>query len=232
MVLQDDAFSTIVIAIEQGRAIMDNIRKFVLYLLSCNISEILVVALASIVNAPLPVRPLQILFLNLVTDVFPALALGVGEGDPSLMERPPRDPEEPIIARRHWFAIGGYGLAITVVVLGALALALAGLGMEEDRAVTISFLTLACAQLWHVFNMRDRESGLYRNPITRNPTIWGAIALCVLLLAAAVYVPLLADVLEVADPGLDGWALVIGMSLIPLALGQALKYVNVGSVKR
>jgi Ca2+-transporting ATPase len=228
MVLQDDAFSTIVVAIEQGRAILGNIRKFVLYLLSCNISEILVVALASIVNAPLPVRPLQILFLNLVTDVFPALALGVGEGDPSLMERPPRDPEEPIMARRHWTAVGGYGLAITAAVLGALALALAGLGMEEDRAVTISFLTLACAQLWHVFNMRDRESGLLRNPITRNPAIWGALALCVLLLLAAVYVPLVADVLSVVDPGLDGWALVICMSLIPLALGQALKYVHWG----
>jgi Ca2+-transporting ATPase len=231
MVLQDDAFSTIVVAIEQGRAILENIRKFVLYLLSCNISEILVVALASIVNAPLPVRPLQILFLNLVTDVFPALALGVGEGDPSLMERPPRDPEEPIMARRHWFAVGGYGLAITVAVLGALAIALAGLGMAEDRAVTISFLTLACAQLWHVFNMRDRGSGLFRNPITRNPTIWGALALCVLLLIAAVYLPLLADVLAVVDPGLDGWALVLGMSLIPLALGQALKYVNMGNEK-
>jgi Ca2+-transporting ATPase len=228
MVLQDDAFSTIIVAIEQGRAILENIRKFVLYLLSCNISEILVVALASVANAPLPVRPLQILFLNLVTDVFPALALGVGEGDPSIMERPPRDPKEPILARRHWFAIGGYGLAITVAVLGALALALAGLGMEEDRAVTISFLTLACAQLWHVFNMRDRRSGLFRNPITRNSYVWGALALCVLLLLTAVYVPLVADVLAVVDPGLDGWALVLGMSLIPLALGQALKYANIG----
>jgi Ca2+-transporting ATPase len=89
-------------------------------------------------------------------------------------------------------------------------------------------LTLACAQLWHVFNMRDRESGLFRNPITRNPYVWGALALCVLLLIAAVYVPLLADVLAVVDPGLDGWALVLGMSLIPLALGQALKYANIG----
>ena len=131
--------------------------------------------------------------------------------------------------RRHWFAVGGYGLAITAAVLGALALALQGLGMAEDRAVTISFLTLACAQLWHVFNMRDRASGLFRNSIARNPAIWGALALCVLLLIAAVYVPPLADVLSVVSPGPDGWALVLGMSLIPLALGQASKYVNIGN---
>jgi Ca2+-transporting ATPase len=232
MVLQDDAFSTIVVAIEQGRAILENIRKFVLYLLSCNISEILVVALASIANAPLPVRPLQILFLNLVTDVFPALALGVGEGDPSIMARPPRDPQEPIMARRHWFAVGGYGLAITVSVLGSLALALMWLGMAEERAVTVSFLTLACAQLWHVFNMRDRGTGLVRNAITRNPYVWGALALCALLLLGAVYIPVLADVLSIVDPGLEGWVLVLGMSLIPWAVGQGIRQVDVGLAER
>jgi Ca2+-transporting ATPase len=232
MVLRDDAFSTIVVAIEQGRVILENIREFVLYLLSCNISEILVVALASIVSAPLPVRPLQILFLNLVTDVFPALALGVGEGDPSIMERPPRDPQEPIMTRRHWFAIAVYGLAITVSVLGSLALALAWLGMAEDRAVTVSFLTLACAQLWHVFNMRDRGTGFVGNAITRNPYIWGALAVCVLLLLGAVYVPVLAKVLAIVDPGLEGWGLVLGMSLIPWAVGQALKHVNVRFVEQ
>jgi Ca2+-transporting ATPase len=226
MVLRDDAFSTIIVAIEQGRVILQNIRKFVLYLLSCNISEILVVALASVINAPLPVRPLQILFLNLVTDVFPALALGVGEGDPSIMDRPPRDPEEPIMTRQHWLAVGGYGLAITVSVLGSLALALTWLNMPEDRAVTVSFLTLACAQLWHVFNMRERGTDLVRNDITRNPYVWGALALCAILLLASVYVPVLADVLSIADPGMDGWALVLGMSLVPWGIGQALKHVD------
>jgi Ca2+-transporting ATPase len=178
MVLNDDAFSTIVVAIEQGRAIFDNIRKFVLYLLSCNISEIMVVSLASIVNVPLPIRPLQILFLNLVTDVFPALALGMGEGDPSIMERPPRDPDEPIMTRNHWLAMSGYGGVITASVLGAMALSLSWLGMAQARAVTISFLTLAFAQLWHVFNMRDHGSHPLRNDVVRNPYVWGALALC------------------------------------------------------
>jgi len=223
MVLKDDAFSTIVVAIEQGRVIFDNIRKFVLYLLSCNISEIMVVSLASIANAPLPIRPLQILFLNLVTDVFPALALGVGEGDPAIMERSPRDPDEPIMTRRHWLAMAGYGLTITLSVFGALLLAFNWLGMGTKQAVTVSFLTLAFAQLWHVFNMRERGSSLLRNDITGNPFVWGALVLCTGLLLAAVYVPGLADVLRVADPGTRGWAVVISMSLVPWAIGQILK---------
>lgn len=222
MVLKDDAFSTIVAAIAQGRAIFDNIRKFVLYLISCNVSEIMAVSLASLANAPLPILPLQILFLNLVTDVFPALALGVGEGDPAVMKRPPRDPRESILTGGHWWAVAGYGLAITVAVLGALALAFTWLGMEKERAVTVSFLTLAFAQLWHVFNLRDRGSDFLRNDITRNRLVWGALALCAGLLLAAVYLPGLALVLRVVDPGTSGWILIVVMSLIPWAIGQSL----------
>ncbi|NIO03031.1 MAG: HAD-IC family P-type ATPase [Proteobacteria bacterium] len=223
MILKDDAFPTIVVAIEQGRVIFNNIRKFVLYLISCNVSEIMAVSLASLVNAPLPILPLQILFLNLVTDVFPALALGVGEGDPTIMNDRPRDPREPILTRHHWLAIGGYGLTMTLSVLGALTLALIWLKMGEGQAVTVSFLTLAFTQLWHVFNMRDRRSGLILNEITRNPFVWGALALCVTLLLLAVYIPGLASVLKLENPGATGWILVIVMSLIPCLLGQILK---------
>ncbi len=230
MVLKDDAFSTIVVAVEQGRVIFDNIRKFVLYLISCNVSEIAVVFLASLINVPLPIRPLQILFLNLVTDVFPALALGVGEGDPAVMKRRPRDPEEPILTRRHWGAIGGYGLIITISVLGGLGLAFNWLGMEEGQAVTVSFLTLAFAQLWHVFNMRGQDSSLLRNEVTRNPFVWGALVLCIVLLLVAVYLPVLADVLKVVDPGPKGWALVLVMSLMPLVVGQILKLTRLVNV--
>ena len=223
MVLQDDRFSSIVAAVEQGRVIFDNIRKFVLYLLSCNLSEIAVVSLASIVNAPLPIQPLQILFLNLVTDIFPALALGVGEGESAIMKRPPRDPKEPILTRRHWIELVGFSGLITISVLGILALALVGLGMEREKAVTISFLTLAFAQLWHVFNMRDRGSGFFDNELVRNPWLWGALALCIGLLVAAVYVPGLNTLLKVEDPGLAGWGLVLAASLLPWVVGQGLK---------
>jgi Ca2+-transporting ATPase len=226
MVLKDDAFSTIVDAIEQGRVIFNNIRKFVVYLMSCNVSEILAVSLASVVNAPLPILPLQILFLNLVTDVFPALALGVGEGDRAVMRDRPRDPKEPILTRQGWFAIGGYGILITLSVLGALALSLKWLAMGERQAVTISFLTLAFSQLWHVFNVRDRGSGFVRNEITRNPFVWGALALCVGLLLLAVYLPGVSVILKMEDPGLRGWGLVIVMSLIPAGIGQFWKSVR------
>jgi Ca2+-transporting ATPase len=222
MILKDDAFSTIVAAVEQGRVIFRNIRKFVLYLFSCNLSEILAVSLAAVANAPLPILPLQILYLNLVTDVFPALALGAGPGDRHVMERPPRDPKEPILTRRHWLAVGGYGTVITACVLGALAVALGPLEMPADKAVTISFLTLALAQLWHVFNMREHGSRFFGNDVTRNPFVWGALGLCVALLLAAVYVPGLATVLKVSNPGAGGWALAAGFSLLPFAIGQVV----------
>jgi Ca2+-transporting ATPase len=222
MVLRDDAFSTIVTAVEQGRIIFDNIRKFVFYLLSCNVSEVLVVAMASLVRLPLPIQPLQILFLNLVTDVFPALALGAGEGEPGIMRRPPRDPRAPILTRGHWLAIGAYGLLMTGSVLGALALALKGLGVEKRAAVTLSFLTLAFAQLWHVFNMSDPRAGLLRSDVLRNLWVWGALVLCTALLLVAIYAPVLARALDLVAPDAPGWALVAALSAAPLCIGRVV----------
>jgi Ca2+-transporting ATPase len=116
--------------------------------------------------------------------------------------------------------MGGFSALITVSVLGVLALALGLLDMEQQRAVTISFLTLAFAQLWHVFNMRDRGSSFASNEVVRNPWVWGALALCTGLLVAAVYVPGLNTLLKVEDPGLLGWGLVVGASLLPWIAGQ------------
>ena len=225
IVLKDDSFSTIVHAIEQGRIIFGNIRKFIFYLISCNVSEIMVVSIASFASIPLPILPLQILFLNLVTDVFPALALGMGEGNENIMKMPPRAPGEPIITGRSWFGIAGYGLLMTAAVLGALIISIRELGLNDNEAVSVSFLTLAFVQLFHVFNMRDARSGLIKNEVTRNKYVWGAILLCAVIILAAVYFAPVAHVLNVASPGTDGWALIIVMSLIPLVIGQGLKYV-------
>jgi Ca2+-transporting ATPase len=227
IVLKDDAFATIVAAIEQGRVIFNNIRKFVVYLISCNVSEVMSVALASFLSIPLPILPLQILFLNLVTDVFPALALGAGEGDAGIMRRPPRDPGEAILGKRHWVLISIYGFLITVSVLGVLIVAIYGLNFEREKAMTVSFLTLAFAQLWHVFNMRDPGSRLLRNGITRNRYVWGALFLCIGLVLVAIYVPVFATVLKVADPGLAGWSLIAGASLFTLIIGQSIKALRV-----
>lgn len=219
MVLEDDEFSTIVTAVAMGRAIYANLRKFVIYLMSCNLSEILVVSLATLAGGPLPLLPLQILFLNLVTDVFPALALGMGEGHASLMKQAPRPAAEDLITRRHWILIVVYGVLMAFVVLLAMMLAIHVLELNDREAVTVSFLTLALAQLWHVFNMRERPGDWRRNEISGNIWIWYALVLCVGLLLAAVYWPVLGKVLQLSRPSAQVWLLILTMSLMPLMLG-------------
>jgi len=225
MVLLDDSFPTIVAAVRQGRIIYDNIRAFVLYLLSCNLSEILVVGLAAVANLPLPITPLQILFLNLVTDVFPALALGLGGGDDRVMKRSPRPARGALIGSGGWLRIGLYGGMMTAAILAAYQLGERLLGLGGAALITVSFLTLSFTQLWHVFNMRSQGSDFFLNRVTRNPWVWGALLLCTAVLLAAVYAPPLAAVLGLADPGIGGWGLIGGMSLLPLAGGELLRRV-------
>jgi Ca2+-transporting ATPase len=202
MVLRDDELGTIVTAVAQGRAIF------------------VAVGLGVLAQGPLPILPLQILFLNLVTDVFPALALGVGEGSPALMRQAPRDPREAVLTRQHWRSIFVHGGVIATSVLAALALAVFQLEKPAAEATTVAFLTLAMAQLWHVFTMRHPQSGWIRNEITRNPWVWGALGLCLALLLAAVYWPPLAAILAVANPGAAGWATAVALSLVPWLAGQ------------
>jgi len=223
MVLRDDALASIAAAVEQGRVIFANIRKFLVYLLSCNLSEILVIGIAALAGMPLPLLPLQILYLNLVTDVFPAFALGAGEGEGDVMARPPRSPKEQVLGRRQWVAIAGHAAALTAATLGAFGAAVWWLDMPVADAVTVSFVTLALGQLWHVFNMRDRGSDLIANEITRNPYVWAALALCIGLVAVAVYFPPLSAILALAPPPPVAAGLAVGMSLVPLLVGQAAK---------
>ncbi len=222
MILLDDAFPTIVKAIREGRVIFGNIRRFVAYLLSCNLSEVLVVGLAVISTLPLPVLPLQILYLNLVTDVFPAFALAMGEGEPGILKRPPRDPKEPILGRPQWIVIVLQSLALTAGTFGALAAARLGLDLDGVSVVTVTFLTLAFAQLWHVFNMRHPQSGLLRNEVTRNRWVWGALLLCAGLLVAPPYIAPMAEVMHLAPPTPTMWTIVLGMSIAPLVVTQAV----------
>ena len=222
MILEDDQLSTIVYAIEQGRTIFANIRKFVVYLLSCNISEVLIVALAVLAGAPMPLLPLQILFLNLVTDVFPALALGVGEATEDVMQQPPRPADEPVLTRRHWGEIIGYGTLLTATVLLAFYVALRELALSDADAVSVAFLTLAFSQMLHVFNMRGRGTKLLRNEVTRNPWVWGALGLCTALVLGATYIPPLADVLAVTRPDGRTWLLIAGLSFAPLLIGLVI----------
>ena len=171
-------------------------------------------------------RPLQILYLNVLTDVFPALALGVGPGSGSEMKQPPRDPGEPVLTRRHWTEITGFAVVIASCVLGGLLLAQRWLGLPDAAAITVSFLTIAFGKLWFTFTLRDPDSGIVRNEITRNPWVWGALVLCVGLLLAAVYLPGLSGLLQTRRLGSSAWGLVLGMSLVPFAVGQALRFVQ------
>lgn len=220
MVLLDDRFSTIVTAAREGRVIFDNIRRFAIYLLSCNFAEVLVVALAVFAGLPLPLLPLQILFLNLVTDIFPAFALATGEGEGDVLDRPPRRPQESIISAGQWRMMAGYGLVIAASALLALVAARYWLGFDTAATTTVSFLTIALAQLWHVFDMRGRGSGVLRNAVTRNRLVWYALALCVGLIVAALTVPVLATALQIGAIGVEGAALAVGCSVLPLAVGQ------------
>ena len=226
LVLQDDQLATITYAVAQGRTIFANIRNFVVYLLSCNLSEVLVISLATLVGAPLPLLPLQILFLNLVTDVFPALALGAGEGESSVMERPPRPPKQAIITRNHWRQIVFYGLTITAATLAAFAIALGPMALPTNAAVTVAFLTLAFAQLWHVWNLRRSDSGLFRNEITKNPFMWFALLLCCVFLWSAVYFTPMAAVLQTVSPNQQSWLLIGVCSIFPVAWWQTIAVIR------
>ncbi|MFP4359461.1 MAG: cation-translocating P-type ATPase [Alphaproteobacteria bacterium] len=222
IVLKDDAFSTIVAAIEQGRTIFENIRRFIVFLLSGNLGQVLAVGFCASVGAPLPLLPLQILFINLVLDVFPALALGVGESPSGIMQRPPRDPKEPILTRRHWTGTALWGLLIAVAATAVFFAALGPLELGREQAVTAAFLTFALARLWHVFNMRDPASPVLDNEVVRNRWVWAAVGLCVALVAMAALMPGLTTILEVVPLDPLGWTLVIAGSLAPLAVGQAV----------
>ena len=222
MILLDDAFPTIVKAIREGRVIFANVRRFAAYLLACNLTELLVIGLAVLSTLPLPILPLQILYLNLITDVFPAFALAMGEGERDILQRPPRDPKEPILGRSQWVSIVLHSLAMAAGTFAAFAVARLWLEFDAGAAVTVTFLTLAFAQLWHVFNMRHPRSNLVRNEVTRNPWLWGAIVLCTVLLAAPPYLAPMAHVLHLAPPSPTAWAIILGLSVAPLLVTQAV----------
>ncbi len=221
MVLLDDAFPTIVKAIRQGRVIFGNIRRFVAYLLSCNLSEVMVVGAAVLTGLPLPLLPLQILYLNLVTDVFPAFALAMGEGEAGILSRPPRDPREPLVGRAQWLAIVAQGAALTAATFAALAVA-RWLALDPRQSVTVTFLTLAFGQLWHAFDMHDFRAGFLANEATRNAWLWAASALCTVLLAVPPYLPPAAQLLDLAPLSGPMWATVLACSLAPLVVTQVV----------
>jgi Ca2+-transporting ATPase len=223
MVLLDDAFSSIVTAIEQGRIIFDNIRKFIIYQLSYHLAEIIIIAGISFTMFKLPLLPLQILLLNILSDVFPALALGVGKGSSNVMDRPPRDPDTPIITPKDWLTTGIYGVVISVYVIGAYVLASKGLDMSDTVSNNIAYFSLAIAQLLHVFDMRDAKEHLFKNQVTRNKYIWMALAFCGAMLMVTYFVPVLSNALSFTDLSPTAWGIIAATGALPMLTIQVIK---------
>ncbi len=227
IVLQDDAFPSIVKAIKQGRVIFNNIKTFIIYLLSCNLSEIFVVSLAAFANLALPLQPLQILFLNIVTDVFPALALGMGEGNPSIMQKPPRDPKEPLLTRKNWMSISVYSIVMTASVFSVFLYSHYYKEVSDVISNNIAFLSLAFAQLIHPLNMISARENLFRNDITRNPHLWMAVIFCTAIIITVFYIPYTKEILSLHTLDAASWVLVGIGSVTPLIIVQILKRLRI-----
>lgn len=205
MVLADDNFATIVAAVEEGRAIYDNIRKFIRYLLACNAGEVTVMLAATMLGWPLPLLPIHILLVNLVTDGLPAIALGVDPPEPGLMARPPRDPREGVFSGGLWRMILARGALIGAVTLTCFAATIVLTG-QIDRARTVAMAVLSVCQLLYAFECRSATGSLRGIGLTGNPALLGAVASSVAVLVAVVHVPALQGILRTVPLTPGEWA--------------------------
>ncbi len=231
MILADDNFATIVRAIEEGRNIYNNIRKAVLYLLSCNAGEIVTVFTAVMVGFPIPLLPIHILWVNLVTDTFPALSLGMDPGDPGVINEKPRDPGESLFAHGGMRFLVLNGLVIGGISIGAFFLGLwrAGIeGLTGEAAValgrTMSFASLSLSQLFHSFNLRHRTRSIFSVGILGNRYLVGAFFLGFLLQAVIIVVPALADFFKVTCICGTDWLIVFALSSLALFVNEIAKF--------
>lgn len=221
LVLSDDNFATIVSAIEEGRSIYENIRKFIRYLLASNVGEILTMFLAMMAGLPLPLVPIQILWVNLVTDGLPAMALGVDQAEKDLMQQKPRSAKESVFARRLGWKIISRGVLIGVCTLGAfwITLKLApGTAAEQlTKAQTVAFATLVLAQLIHVFDCRSSRSIFHRN-LFQNRYLVLAVLSSLILMIGVLYIPMLQPIFKTVPLNFREWCLVFVAAGIPTFL--------------
>lgn len=219
LVIMDDDFATIVAAIEEGRAIYDNVRKFIRYLLGCNLGEILTMFLGMLLGLPLPLLPLQILWINLVTDGLPALALGLEPPEPGIMERPPRPPGEGIFARGLWAKILWQGTAIGLCTLTAFVLAAVLAPGQLARARTVAFSVLVFSQLAFALSCHAEENSFRR--LSENPYLIWTVAASGLMQVAVVHLPWLGRLFATVPLGALDWAVVLAATGWSALLGRA-----------
>ncbi|WP_096199306.1 cation-translocating P-type ATPase [Bacillus sp. FJAT-45350] len=219
LILSDDNFATIKVAIKEGRNIYENIRKFIRYMLASNVGEILVMLFAMMLGMPLPLVAIQILWINLVTDGLPAMALGMDQAENDVMKRAPRSPNEGIFARGLAWKIVSRGFMIGVVTLAAFWITLQQNPDDLTHAQTVAFVTLVMAQLIHVFDCRSEYSVFHRNPFQNMYLVLAVISSMILMLVV-VYYPGLQPVFHTTFLGVRDWLLILGMAAIPtVALG-------------
>jgi len=228
MILKDDAFSSIVLAIKQGRVIFDNIRRFIIFLLSCNASELLIIATAAILNLRFQLLPLQILFINLVTDVLPALALGVTEAAPNVMQRKPYADGISIVDDKRWKAIFAYAAVITVTAIGSVIVSHEWLHKagpwDTELYNNILFYSLIFSQILHVFNMSfGNRTPFYKTAVFRNKYVWYAVTTCIVITLSSYWIIPFRKVLAITIYEWGDWIIVVTSALLSLLLIQMMK---------
>ena len=219
MILTDDNFATIVKAVERGRGIYDNIKKAVHFLLGTNIGEILAVFAASLLNIAPPLLPIQLLWVNLVTDSLPAMALGTEKNERNIMMRPPVSPKKGFFADGMWLDISLEGMLVgTITVLAFL------LGNRIDLVIgrTMAFCTLSFCEIAHAINMRSTQP-LFKIGLFSNKTMTVAVAVCCAVQASVILIPPLAEIFGVTALAAPQWITVALLSVVPLAVGEAGK---------
>jgi Ca2+-transporting ATPase len=222
MVLTDDNYASIVSAVEQGRVIYSNIRKFVYYLLSCNLAEIAIIFFATLLGYPIPLTAIQLLWLNLITDGAPALALGVEKGDPDIMEQPPRHPKEPIINKRMTIGIVVQTIAITSVTLAAYFI---GLQYYPEAAKTMAFVTLSFSELLRAFTARSETYPILKIGLFTNKAMNWGVSISLVLLLAVVYTPFLNQIFNTVPLVWAEWQFVLPLLFVPAFAAEITKLV-------
>jgi len=226
MVLTDDNYASIVAAVEEGRIIYANIRKFVFYLLSCNVAEILIIFLAMLVRLPLPLTAIQLLVLNLITDGAPALALGMEKGDPDVMRVPPRPVEEPVINREMQVGILVQSIVITAAVLTAFVVGLnwyADIGQGLLTAQTMAFGTLSISELIRAYTSRSERYGILQIGPFSNKWMQYAVLSSLVILLAIIYVPILQPIFSTVALGWREWRVMLPLLFLPAIAAEITK---------
>ncbi|MCX7780482.1 MAG: cation-translocating P-type ATPase [Negativicutes bacterium] len=219
MVLTDDNFASIVAAVEEGRVIFTNIRKFVFFLLSCNVAEILVIFVAMLLGWAVPLLPIQLLWLNLVTDAFPALALGMEKKEPDVMEVKPRDPKEPLLNKNMLIMIGIQSSVIMIAVLGAFKYALLNYNGDLTIARTFAFVTLISSELLRAYSTRSEHFSAFSIGFFSNKYMNMGVAVSFALLLLSLYGPL-QPVFKTYTLGLNEWGIIAGFATLPFIAGE------------